>query len=343
MACQGQLAYEIASRPLFAENLDAEVGVIIARPCEWVVIARSGDFGAAWRKIDAVNLFVDPPAVWKAQNFLPRLCADEMDVAIDVPSRDDVAGGPVLHALNFHVKARRPASVVGSCRTTVVPQVPQDQIHHVALAVEQFVQARAEGDTHAVAVPGCTARSAVAHARRRVAGHGVEHRGDGPLELCRGRLLPALQVGKALPAGRQPLLEPAQLLAQLLASRPRRRLLGLLPSRSTRSAACVRASASTRPCAGGARSASSGRTTPANTCTRLLPLSATTRPPACAPAAPFCGALPMVASQLRHLHPLSQRLGGGKGSEPHQTLCGAAFVCRRGICVFSPLPLFPFF
>ena len=84
-----------------------------------------------------------------------------------------------------------------------------------------------------LAQPGCLLGALLAPPRLLGAlllRHGVEHRGDGPLELRRGRLLPALQVGKALPAGRQPLLEPAQLLAQLLASRPRRRLRGLLPA-----------------------------------------------------------------------------------------------------------------
>jgi len=49
-------------------------------------------------------------------------------------------------------------------------QLPQDQIHHVGLAVEQGVETHAEHDARAVAVPGCTARSAVARARRHVAG-----------------------------------------------------------------------------------------------------------------------------------------------------------------------------
>ena len=52
VAPQGRLANEIASRPLFAENLDA-VGAIIK------IIARNGEFVAAWREIDAVNPSVD--------------------------------------------------------------------------------------------------------------------------------------------------------------------------------------------------------------------------------------------------------------------------------------------
>ena len=47
---QGRLANKIASRPLFGENLDAVVGV---------VIARNGEFVAAWPEIDACNLTVD--------------------------------------------------------------------------------------------------------------------------------------------------------------------------------------------------------------------------------------------------------------------------------------------
>jgi len=98
-----------------------------------------------------------------AQNFLPRLCADEVYATILTTRRDNVAGGPVLHAGNFRVQAyRAPAA-----RPVIVPQ---DQIHHVGLAVEQGVETRAEDDARAVAVPGCTACSAVARARRHVAG-----------------------------------------------------------------------------------------------------------------------------------------------------------------------------
>ena len=83
-------------------------------------------------------------------------------VVVCAPSHDDVAGGPILHAVNCRVKARR----APAARPVVVPQ---DQIRHVRLAVEQGVETRAEHDARAVAVPGCTACSAVARARRHVA------------------------------------------------------------------------------------------------------------------------------------------------------------------------------
>ena len=99
-----------------------------------------------------------------AQNFLPRLCADEAYAPISSTRRDDVSqAGPVLHAANSRVKARR----APAARPVIVPQ---DQIRHVRLAVEQGVETRAEDDARAVAVPSCTARSAVARARRHVAG-----------------------------------------------------------------------------------------------------------------------------------------------------------------------------
>jgi len=82
---------------------------------------------------------------------------------IIITRRDDVSGGPVLHALNSRVKARR----APAARPVIVPQ---DQIHHVGLAVEQGVETRAEDDARAVAVPGCSACSAVARARRHVSG-----------------------------------------------------------------------------------------------------------------------------------------------------------------------------
>jgi len=53
-----------------------------------------------------------------AQNFLPRLCADEVYATIRTTRRDDVAGGPALHAVNFRVKARR----APAARSVVVPQ-----------------------------------------------------------------------------------------------------------------------------------------------------------------------------------------------------------------------------
>jgi hypothetical protein len=45
--------------------------------------------------------------------------------------------------------------------------VPQDEIHDVCLAVEQAEQTHPKHDAR-VAVPGCTARSAVARTRRHV-------------------------------------------------------------------------------------------------------------------------------------------------------------------------------
>ena len=84
-------------------------------------------------------------------------------VVVCAPSHDDVAGGPILHAVNCRVKARRAPAV----RSVVLPQ---DLIHHVGLAVEQFVETCAENVARAVAVPGRTARGAVARARRHVAG-----------------------------------------------------------------------------------------------------------------------------------------------------------------------------
>jgi hypothetical protein len=88
-----------------------------------------------------------------------------MYVPVLISRRDDVAGGPVLHAENYCTKARRAPSARSGARRPV----PQDQIHHVGLAVEHIVEARAEDDARADAVPVCTARSAVAHARRHVA------------------------------------------------------------------------------------------------------------------------------------------------------------------------------
>ena len=88
-------------------------------------------------------------------------CADEMEPTC-APSSDDVAGGPILHAQNCRVKARR----VPSARPVVV--VLQDEIHGVCLAVEQAEQTNPKHDA-LVAVPGCTARSAVARTRRHVA------------------------------------------------------------------------------------------------------------------------------------------------------------------------------
>ena len=66
----------------------------------------------------------------QAQNFRSCLCADEMDAPMFVPSRDHVASGPILHALNARVKARR----VPSARPLVV--VPQHEIHDVCVLGE---------------------------------------------------------------------------------------------------------------------------------------------------------------------------------------------------------------
>jgi hypothetical protein len=85
-----------------------------------------------------------------------------MDAPIFAPSRDDVADGPILYAPNYRVKARR----VPSARPVVV--LPQDEIHDVCLVVEQAEQTHPKHDA-LVAVPGCTARSAVARTRRHVA------------------------------------------------------------------------------------------------------------------------------------------------------------------------------
>ena len=55
-----------------------------------------------------IDLF---PAPQGAQNFLPRLCADEVYALITITRRDDrrddVTGGPVLHAFNSRVEAYR--------------------------------------------------------------------------------------------------------------------------------------------------------------------------------------------------------------------------------------------
>jgi hypothetical protein len=115
------------------------------------------------------------PVALQAQNFRSRLCADEMDapilgpsrdemVALILgPSRDDVASGLILHAPNSRVKARR----VPSARPLVV--VAQHEIHDVCRVVELSEQTLPKHDA-LVAVPGCTARSAVARTRRHVAG-----------------------------------------------------------------------------------------------------------------------------------------------------------------------------
>ena len=113
-------------------------------------------------------------ALQGTHNFLSRLCADEMNLPTFVPNRDDVAGGSVLQRANARAKARR----APAARAVVVPQ---DQIHHVCVVVEQVVETLAEHDAR-VPVPGCTARGAVARARRQVAG--LWCRGTGG--SCRG-------------------------------------------------------------------------------------------------------------------------------------------------------------
>jgi hypothetical protein len=52
------------------------------------------------------NANVSPVAL-QAQTFRSCLCADEMDAPSFVPSRDDVACGPILHDKNPRVKVRR--------------------------------------------------------------------------------------------------------------------------------------------------------------------------------------------------------------------------------------------
>ena len=118
----------------------------------------------------------------QAQNFRSCLCADEVDASTFIPSPDDVAGGPILQAHHWRLKARR----VPSDRSVVVPQ---DEIHDVGLAVEQAEQAHRKQDAR-VAVPGCTTRSAVARTRSHVAGRApggsILRRRPG----ARGRVLP---------------------------------------------------------------------------------------------------------------------------------------------------------
>ena len=126
------------------------------------------------------------PVALQAQNFRSCLCADEVDASICIPSRDDVAGGPILHAHNWFFKARH----VPSARSSVV--VPQHEIHDVGLVVEQAEQAHPKQDAR-VAV----ALSAVARTRRHVAGraHGgsILRRRPG----ARGRVLPLRYVAGA--------------------------------------------------------------------------------------------------------------------------------------------------
>ena len=88
---------------------------------------------AIWRVGQAIDRVVN---LQGAHNFLPRLCADEVYATIRTTRRDDVTGGPALHAVNCRVKARR----APAARPVVVPQ---DQIRHVRLAVEQGVETRA--------------------------------------------------------------------------------------------------------------------------------------------------------------------------------------------------------
>jgi hypothetical protein len=117
-----------------------------------------------------------------AQSFRSCLCADEMDAPILGPSRDDVSGGPMLHALNCRVKVRRVPSARSVCiyllelpGTQARVVVPKDEIHDVCLAVAQLEQTHPKQYAR-VAVPGFTARSAVARTRRHVAGCLKGHR-----------------------------------------------------------------------------------------------------------------------------------------------------------------------
>jgi hypothetical protein len=128
------------------------------------------------------------PVALQAQSFRSCLCADEMDAPIVGPSRDDLSGGPILHAVKCSVKARS----VPSARSVVVPQ---DEIHDVCLAVAQLDQTHPKQYAR-VAVLGCTARSAVARA------HGVMWLGALPAAPFCGAL-PAC--AGACVAGRQPL------------------------------------------------------------------------------------------------------------------------------------------
>jgi hypothetical protein len=121
-------------------------------------MAAADDFGTIRAEAHGGDDVRVPP---QAAHFLSRMCANETYAPIKARCRDDVAGGSILHAVNNFVKACR----APSARSMVVPQ---DQIHDVGLAVEQPEQPHPKHDARAVAVPGCTARGAVA--RRQVAG-----------------------------------------------------------------------------------------------------------------------------------------------------------------------------
>ena len=161
---------------------------------------------SAWGPDDTRDQSVD---LQGARNFLSRLCADKVYAPFITTRRDDVAGGPVLPTENFCVKAHR----APAARSVVVPQ---DQIHHISLAVEQGVETRAEDDARAVAVPGCTARGAVARARRQVAG--LRRAGGGSV------LRRALGVGVLPP----PCLRGAPTAAALRGPPPKARGAGVL-------------------------------------------------------------------------------------------------------------------
>ena len=105
------------------------------------------------------------PVALVAQNFRSCLCADQMDAPIKVPSRDDVACGPILHDKNPRVKVRRVPSARSVCiyllelpGTQARVVVPKDEIHDVCLAMAQLEQTHPKQYAR-VAVPGCTARS----------------------------------------------------------------------------------------------------------------------------------------------------------------------------------------
>ena len=105
------------------------------------------------------------PVALHAQESRSCLCADEVDASTCIPSCDDVAGGPILHAPNCCFKTSR----VTTARSSVV--VPQHEVHDVVSAcqrqlghrqlggvrVELAHQAHPKHHAHVV-VPGCTAQ-----------------------------------------------------------------------------------------------------------------------------------------------------------------------------------------
>ena len=77
---------------------------------------------------------------------------------ITISRRDDVAGGGPNHT--YMLMPRKSAPCPGPHRTLCSSAAGLDS--HVGPAVEQFVETCAEDDARAAAVPGCTARRAVA-------------------------------------------------------------------------------------------------------------------------------------------------------------------------------------